>query len=101
MPALQQRRRTDVRYGSLADMTGGKLHVCFAPDNGHQGGRHRCPLSAGRRCQAAGYINFSLRACVDPASISVRQPCLAEAGEDTLTVRSAAEWPDQPWVSQR
>jgi hypothetical protein len=44
--AGQQSCAAHVRFRSLADIAGGKIHVRFASDSGHQDGRDRCPLSA-------------------------------------------------------
>jgi hypothetical protein len=46
--ASQRERAAQVSSGSLANVAGGKIHVRFASDSGHQGGRDRCPLSANK-----------------------------------------------------
>ena len=38
--------RTDVRFGSKADMCSAKRHVRFTPESGHVRCTSRCPLSA-------------------------------------------------------
>jgi hypothetical protein len=38
--------RSNVRFGSKADMTALHWDVCFAPESGHQSANRECPLSA-------------------------------------------------------
>jgi hypothetical protein len=43
---------SDVRFGSLADMTDRLCHVRFTPDSGHSSAQVGCPLSANTRHDA-------------------------------------------------
>ena len=54
----------------------------------------------GRHTWRARYTIFRLRACFVSTLMSVQEPGLAQARENALAVRGAAERPDQSWVSQ-
>src|SRR5690349_14289942 len=45
-------QQTNVRFGSLADITARLCHVRFTPDNGHSSARVGCPKSANRHSRA-------------------------------------------------
>ena len=64
-PPAPAPRRTDVRIGSLADISERTSDVCFTTESGHAQPQHRCPLCANSGLRLPPNLRHSWRHPLD------------------------------------